>query len=68
MKSKLHRSKVKHFFHPPGRASVKKIKQHAMLDEERTSHKEEKSEDVERIPAGLPKRNLAEDIDSETME
>ena len=58
MKSKLHRSKVKHFFHPPGRASVKKIKQHAMLDEERTSHKEEKSEDVAKNTGRAPKEEL----------
>ena len=34
-KSKLHRSKVKHLFHPPGRALVKTEEQHqAILDEE----------------------------------
>ena len=59
MKSKLHRSKVKHFFHPPGRASVKKIKQQAMLDEEGNSHKEEKSEDVAKNTGRAPKEVLS---------
>ena len=30
--------------------------------------KKERVRMLQRIPAGLPKKNLAEDIDSETME